>query len=131
MSGDPEAPLSDSTRAGHPRQEVPAASPPALPLDEEPRQRSAAAKFAGVGLQFALTLLVGLALGTWLDRRFGTAPVFLYLGVFLGAGAAFYSMYRQLMANLEREEQAKRARERAPARDSTSDSSRKGPRGDR
>jgi ATP synthase protein I len=128
MSGDPEAPLSDSARAGHPRQEVPAASPPALPLEEERRQRSAAAKFAGVGLQFALTLLVGLGLGTWLDRKFGTAPVFLYLGVFLGAGAAFYSMYRQLMANLEREEHAKRARHRA-ASDSTSDQTGGAPRG--
>src|SRR5687768_5461502 len=123
MSGDPKAPLSDSQQAGLHRQELRAASPSAQPLDEEPRQRSAAAKFAGVGLQFALTLLVGLALGTWLDGKFGTAPVFLYLGVFLGAGAAFYSMYRQLMANLEREEHAKRARERAPAGDSASDSS--------
>ena len=113
MSGDPEAPLSDSGRAGPPRQNVPAASPPALPSDKERRERSAAVKFAGVGLQFAVTILVSLWLGTWLDRKFGTAPVFLYVGVFLGAGAAFYSMYRQVMANLEREEQAKRARQGA------------------
>jgi ATP synthase protein I len=110
MSGDPEAPLSESPRAGHPRQNVPAASPPALPSDQERRERSAAAKYAGLGLQFAITILVSLWLGTWIDRKFGTAPVFLYVGVFLGAGAAFYSMYRQLMANLERDEQAKRAR---------------------
>jgi F0F1-type ATP synthase assembly protein I len=108
MSGDPEAPLSESSRAGHPRQNVPAASPPALPSAEERRERSAAVKFAGVGLQFALTLLVGLGLGHWADKKFGTS-IFVYFGVFLGAGAAFYSMYRQLMANLERDEQAKRA----------------------
>ena len=47
MSGDPEAPLSESSRAGHPRQNVPAASPPALPSAEERRERNAAVKFAG------------------------------------------------------------------------------------
>ena len=109
MSGDPEAPSSGSTGAGQPRQDLPAASPPALPSAEERRERSAAVKFAGVGLQFALTLLVGLGLGHWADKKFGTS-IFVYFGVFLGAGAAFYSMYRQLMANLERDEQAKRAR---------------------
>jgi F0F1-type ATP synthase assembly protein I len=108
MSGDPEAPSSGSTGAGQPRQDVPAASPPALPSEEERRERSAAVKFAGVGLQFALTLLVGLGLGHWADKKLGTS-IFVYFGVFLGAGAAFYSMYRQLMANLERDEQAKRA----------------------
>ena len=118
MSGDPEAPDSDSERAGQSRQELPAGSPPA-PSHEEPRERSAAAKFAGIGLQFAITILLCLWLGNWLDRKFGTAPVFLYGGVFLGAGGAFYSMYRQLMANLEREERARRARKNAGGGSST------------
>ena len=113
MSGDPQQPSSDAERPGEIRQELPTASPSALPSDEERRERSTIAKFAGVGLQFAVTLLICLWLGTWLDRKFGTAPVFLYVGVFLGAGAAFYRMYRQLMANLERVEAAKRARKRA------------------
>jgi ATP synthase protein I len=81
--------------------------------DQERRERSAAARFAGAGLQFAVTILLCVWLGTWLDRKFGTAPVFLYGGVFLGAAAAFYSMYRQLMANLERDEAATRARKGA------------------
>ena len=112
MTGDPQQPTSDAERPGENRQKLPTASPSALPSDEERRERSTAARFAGAGLQFAVTLLVCLWLGTWLDRKFGTAPVFLYVGVFLGAGAAFYSMYRQLMANLERDEAAKRARQR-------------------
>lgn len=32
------------------------------------------------------------------------------MGVLVGAAAAFYSMYRRLMADLERDEQAKRRR---------------------
>lgn len=112
MSGDPQTPSSDPERPGEIRQKVPTAATSALHPDEERRERSTAARFAGAGLQFAVTLLICLWLGTWLDRKFGTAPVFLYVGVFLGAGAAFYSMYRHLMANLERDEQAKRARAR-------------------
>ena len=109
MSGDPDKPSSETERAGTSRQELPPTSPSALPADEEQRERSTVARFAGIGVQFAVTILVALALGNWLDKKFGTG-VFIYLAVFLGAATAFYSMYRQLMANLEREEAAKRAR---------------------
>jgi Na+/melibiose symporter-like transporter len=109
MSGDPEKPSSETERAGTSRQELPPTSPSALTADQERRERSTAARFAGIGIQFAVTILVSLALGSWLDKKFGTG-VFIYLAVFIGAATAFYSMYRQLMANLEREEAAKRAR---------------------
>ena len=110
MNGDPKEPQPDPGTAGTPRQDLPPASPAVRSPLEERRERSTAARLAGAGLQFAITILVCLWLGTWLDRQFGTTPVFLYVGVFLGAGAAFYSMYRQLMANLERDEAAKPAR---------------------
>ena len=67
-------------------------------------------EFAGVGLQFAVSILVFLYLGQWLDRKLGTGPWFLIGGVFLGAGASFYSMYRKLMAAQERDEAARKAR---------------------
>lgn len=57
-----------------------------------------AAELAGVGVQFALAIVLFLFVGQWLDRRLGTAPVFLILGVFAGAGGGFYSMYRKLTA---------------------------------
>ena len=68
----------------------------------------ATGRYAGVGLQFAISILLFLYVGQWLDERFGTKPLFLYLGVFTGAGAAFYSMYRSLMANERREAEQKR-----------------------
>lgn len=73
-----------------------------------------AGKYAGLGLQFAASILVFLYAGQWLDRRLGTGSLFLILGVFTGAGGAFYSMYRSLMADQRREEQreAERKRER-------------------
>ena len=71
-------------------------------------------EFAGVGLQFAVSILVFLYLGQWLDRKLGTAPWLLMGGVFLGAGASFYSMYRKLMAAQAREEAARKARRDEP-----------------
>lgn len=57
-----------------------------------------AAEFAGIGVQLALAIVLFLFVGQWLDRRLGTAPVFLIIGVFAGAAGGFYSMYRKLMA---------------------------------
>lgn len=54
------------------------------------------ATYAGAGLQFAAAILVFLFLGQWLDRRLGTDPWLMMLGVFVGASAGFYSMYRSL-----------------------------------
>lgn len=128
MTGDHDAPSPNSGRADKSRQKLPAAAPPALPSDPERRERSDAARYAGVGLQFAITLLIGLGLGSWADRKFGTS-IFVLVGVFVGAGAAFYSMYRQLMGNLERDEEAKRARKRAAAASSPDESQERDPRG--
>jgi F0F1-type ATP synthase assembly protein I len=57
-----------------------------------------------------VSILVFVFVGQWLDRRLGTAPWMLMLGVFLGAGASFYSMYRKLAAAGAREDAARKAR---------------------
>jgi ATP synthase protein I len=67
-------------------------------------------EFAGVGLQFVVALLGGLYAGQWLDRSIGTAPLFLFIGVFLGAGLGFYSMYTKLMKAQARDDAARKAR---------------------
>jgi len=51
---------------------------------------------AGVGLQFALTFLAMGALGWWLDGRLGSSPLFLILGILVGAAGAMYSLVRRL-----------------------------------
>jgi ATP synthase protein I len=66
------------------------------PPQNEPPPPSGA-DMAGLGIQFAASILLFLYAGKWLDGRLGTAPLFLIVGVFLGAGASFYSMYRKLM----------------------------------
>lgn len=67
-----------------------------------------AGKYAGIGLQFAASIVIFLYAGQFIDRRMGTAPWGLLVGVFVGAGAAFFSMYRRLMADLQKEEEEKR-----------------------
>ena len=62
------------------------------------------ATYAGLGLQLALSIVLFLFLGQWLDGKLGTYPWLTMLGVFVGAGAAFYGMYRRLMADQRREE---------------------------
>jgi F0F1-type ATP synthase assembly protein I len=75
------------------------------PLNKGTFGSGPAAQFMGLGLQFVLSLLLFLYLGQWVDGKLGTSPLFLILGVFTGATAAFYSMYRKLKA-VERQEEA-------------------------
>ena len=62
----------------------------------------------GLGLQFVLSILLFLYLGQWADRKLGSSPLFLILGVFTGATAAFYSMYRRLKVVERQEEEQER-----------------------
>ena len=62
-----------------------------------PNSSGGAGDYLGVGLQLGASILYFLFAGQWLDRRLGTEPWLLLLGVFVGAGAGFYSMYRQLV----------------------------------
>jgi len=49
-----------------------------------------------MGIQFLVVILLCLFAGRWLDTRLGTTPFFLILGVFLGAGASMFAMYRKV-----------------------------------
>ena len=73
-------------------------------MPEDPRSSlGTVGRFAGLGFQLVASILLFLYGGQWLDRRLGTDPLFLLLGVFIGAAAAIYSMYRSLMAEQRRE----------------------------
>ena len=58
-----------------------------------------------MGLQFAISMLVFLVAGQWIDRKLGTEPLFLIVFVFVGAGGSFYSIYRKLMEQQRREKE--------------------------
>lgn len=66
--------------------------------DPAPRQAlSSGAEFAGVGLQMGATLGLSAWFGYWLDGKLGTRPWLTLVMVFVGASAAFYSIYRKVM----------------------------------
>lgn len=51
---------------------------------------------AGMGVQFVVAILLFLFAGKWLDARLGTSPWLLIAGVFIGAAASMYAMYRRV-----------------------------------
>ncbi len=58
------------------------------------RKGISGSEFAGLGIQFAVTIVVFAFAGIWLDRRLGTSPVFVIILVLGGAGLGFWTMYR-------------------------------------
>jgi len=59
----------------------------------QPSPWQAAGQYTGYGLTWALSVLLFLMGGWWLDGKVGTMPLFMILGSFVGAGAGFYSLY--------------------------------------
>ena len=76
-----------------------------------PKKGLSGADFAGVGIQFAFAILAFLFAGQWLDNRLGTNGLFTIAGVFIGAGAAFYNMYRKISAAQKQDDEERRKRQ--------------------
>jgi F0F1-type ATP synthase assembly protein I len=85
-------------------------------MDDEKRPRQtpgsgglSGAAFAGVGIQFAVAIILFLFVGQWLDRRVGTDGVFTLIGVFVGASAAFYNMYHKITTAQKKDDEQRRS----------------------
>lgn len=50
--------------------------------------------YLGIGTALAVTLLLSVGAGYWIDKRFGTAPVFVLAGAAFGMFAVFYHLYK-------------------------------------
>jgi F0F1-type ATP synthase assembly protein I len=59
------------------------------------RKGMSGSQFAGIGIQFALSIVVFAFAGVWLDKRLGTSPLFVLVLVLGGAGLGFWSMVRK------------------------------------
>ena len=68
------------------------------------------ADFAGLGVQFAVAIVAFLFAGQWLDNRLGTNGLFTIAGVFIGAAAAFYNMYRKISAAQKLDDEDRKTR---------------------
>jgi ATP synthase protein I len=58
------------------------------------RPYKAMALMSGITAQLVGSILVGIFAGRWLDKTFGTEPLFLIIGLLLGLGAGVYAMLR-------------------------------------
>ena len=74
------------------------------------KQGFSGADFAGVGIQFALAIVLFLFAGQWLDKRLGTNGMLTIAGVFIGAAAGFYSMYRKISAAQRQDDEERRGK---------------------
>ena len=57
-----------------------------------------AGPYLGLGLSLAVTLLISLGVGYWIDSRFGTRPAFLLAGAVFGLIAVGYQLYKMAVA---------------------------------
>lgn len=71
-------------------------------------------QYLGHGVTLGLGALLFAWLGHLLDGRLTTSPLFLLLGLTVGFGAGFYSMYRRLTDTLSDEEDEASADEDGP-----------------
>ena len=60
------------------------------------RKGISGSQFAGIGIQFAVSIVLFAFAGVWLDNRLGTSPIFVLLMVLGGGGLAFWMMIRKL-----------------------------------
>ncbi len=65
---------------------------------------------ASIGIEFALSVLVGLGAGNWLDRKFGSAPWLMLVGLGFGFTAGVRSMIQYAQRSARAEERAARKR---------------------
>lgn len=68
-----------------------------FPKDERKRVERKYLRFAGVGIQFALTILLLTFLGIWLDGRFGTGALFTVVLLLLGFAGATWSLVHHVL----------------------------------
>lgn len=63
-------------------------------------------RYANLAFSFGVTMIAAVFLGFyggwWVDRRLETFPAFMLLGVFLGVGVGFYSLWSELAGLLEK-----------------------------
>jgi ATP synthase protein I len=50
--------------------------------------------FASLGMSVALSIFIGLFSGIWLDKKFDTEPVLLFVGLAFGIAAGFSNIVR-------------------------------------
>ncbi len=56
-------------------------------------------RYAGLGVQLAVSLVVFVFIGNWADKKLGTGGILTVVAAFLGFGGTMYSLIRSLNRN--------------------------------
>ena len=70
-------------------------------------------RYGTVGLEFALSILVGLFAGQWLDKKLGTHGILTLVGLAYGVAAAVRVVWRALKSANREADEAERAEQAA------------------
>lgn len=65
------------------------------------------AAISSLGMEIAISEILGVGLGYWLDKKFGTLPCWLLVGAVLGCALGFYQVLRAVK-NLDRQAEKKK-----------------------
>ena len=65
-------------------------------LDPHGEKGPSPMRYAGLGLQLALSLLIFVWVGQWADRKLGTGGVLTIVAALAGFGGTMYSVIRKL-----------------------------------
>jgi F0F1-type ATP synthase assembly protein I len=79
-----------------------------FPGDDPKRTERKYLQFAGVGVQFACTILLLTLAGIWLDGRFDTGPLLTVVLLLLGFMGATWSLIQQVLGPDERAKDKKK-----------------------
>lgn len=60
-----------------------------------------------IGIQFGVSIALGIWLGLYLDRKLGTAPIFFLILMLLGIAAGFVNLYRLTIKQYKRKDEEK------------------------
>lgn len=66
------------------------------PPDPGPGNGPGPMRYAGLGIQLAISLVVFVLAGQWLDRKLGTGGIVTVVAAFIGFGGTMYSLIRAL-----------------------------------
>lgn len=94
---------------------------PSKPTKPQPFWKSA--QLASVGLEMGLAVLIGWGIGSWLDRRLGTAPWLMILFLLFGSAAGFKALI-ELAREAEARAKAEARKTQAESNEATDDPNR-------
>jgi F0F1-type ATP synthase assembly protein I len=60
----------------------------------------AAMRFIGLGWYVGLCIYIGTWGGLWLDRKLGTGPWLVIIGLLFGVFLAFFGLYKMVLAGM-------------------------------